>query len=103
MPRAGHDRPHPPVWVTREGRVIPIRAMTDRHLYHTIRLLERLARVTWRTPMPRGFLQGDVANFLLEQEQIRLSEMDLAEIAQEIHPRYVDLVEEATRRGVDWK
>lgn len=97
-------KPNPHVWKTAAGKEIPIKEMSDSHLYHTIRLLRRTAdsKVHAFTLMPNTF-QGEMASESFDQAQDRALE-EPEEVAEEYLqsiPQYEHLVKEAARRGLN--
>lgn len=91
-------------WVTREGRVIRIKHMTDSHLINTLRFLERKAeRIRLATVMglchAEMMVQGEMAGYCIDAE-IRAAE-DAG--PEEFLPKvYQHLVREAEKRKLDW-
>lgn len=53
------------LWLTRDGRVIPVREMTDRHLANSINMLRRGGEGCF------GWLAGDALEMLVEESERR--------------------------------
>jgi hypothetical protein len=94
------------VWITRDGREIPVRQMTDDHLINTVRYLRRT-----RVPAAEQYLidqaysamslmTGDYAIDAVESglEQILNSGPD--EILAAAHPAYREMLSELKRRNI---
>jgi hypothetical protein len=89
-------------WRMATGETIEISQMTDRHLCHTLRLLERIAgEIKGGTPSPD--FQGEMAQYDAEREWDARQDTDISDLAEEINPAYIHLVREAERRGLSWE
>jgi hypothetical protein len=91
-------------WTTRDGTRIKIKDMSDSHLINTIRMLERMApQLHWRAignvESALCFVQGEMAEFTLDNESNRLSSMTHNEFLEYYVDEYIPLIDEAERRG----
>jgi hypothetical protein len=88
-------------WTTKDGTVILIRDMEDRHLLNTLALLQRCAEAE-RVRVSMAYLcfagpQGEMAQIAFERECDRVDESTWRDY---VHPAYGELEGEATRRGL---
>jgi hypothetical protein len=85
-----------PVWVTKDGRKIPVREMTNEHLTNAIRFLQRAhARYVEFVMDNMPQLNGEMAQYYAEQEWLEAA----GSRPEELFPIYNDLyVEAACRR-----
>ena len=84
-------------WMTKGGRKIRIRDMTDPHLLNTIMMLERKhSRDVCMLYSLSGFIQGEQASLDLDSAIDRAEEGGAAES----YPIYEDMVREAFKRGL---
>lgn len=89
-------------WKTKDGRIIPIRDMSDQHLANTIRMLERCApahRSAEQEACMGGCagLQSEMAQYAAEQGVDEMFE-ESPEEWLERQPTYKALVKERKRR-----
>lgn len=96
-------KPQKVIWKTKEGVKIRVCDMTDRHLLNAIAMLERWAPKALASTQSAawsflGTLQGDVAQYTMEQEISRLEEMTSDEFLEESLPMYEKLCLERQRR-----
>ena len=91
-------------WRTKEGKKIPVSAMTDGHLLNSIALLER----TYRGVMSRSFsfaatLSGEMATYYADQECDIIVDAGPDYLFPVDWPfaRFSDLEEERKRRGLE--
>lgn len=89
----------PATWTTREGDVILISEMTDRHLINTLRMLDR-----------KGFVPAEeMVSYLCGSQPNGEAAMDawtegLMELAEKIPSEKMDdLAAEAMQRGLQWR
>lgn len=93
------------VWMTREGREMYIKDMTNRHLINSIKMLERNEERARQKTILDGYvmlsmLNGEMAQYSVEQE---LSWLESGESETgDIFPVYNELTEEAEKRGLAW-
>lgn len=89
------------VWRTRDGRLIPLRELDDKHLNNIIAMLDREYKVSKLAFYMYGPLpNGEMAQMALEQEMDRA----LADVPLKAHlllPRMATLKMELERRKVD--
>ena len=82
-------------WTTKDGKVIPIKDMTDSHLLNSMRMLERQhLHITSTAMFPQ--LNGDIAQDMAEQAWFEAQDSAV----DEIFPIYGDLWEEAFNRNL---
>lgn len=82
-------------WTTGDGQKIRICDMADSHLLNAIAFCERTHEHTQQTAEPPAF-QGEMAQWCAERDWERLQESG----PEETFPLYLDLCEEADRRGL---
>ena len=93
-------------WTTRDGRTIPIRDMTDRHLRNTLAFLRRNVEQYRNAEALRAWAYSeyapDGAAYAAEQAaHFVLDVMDDDDVLQECVPEYPALVKEAQCRGFE--
>jgi hypothetical protein len=110
--RAGirHDVQHCPrgYWATKEGALIRIRAMSDRHIANSMALLERKARGRARLESWRAInyarnapeMAAEAANDAAEELEMLADNpyTNLRELARLVWPKYKELEAEWTKR-----
>lgn len=84
------------VWITQDGREIPIRQMPSDHLKNAIWFLQRRTEAV-KSSLPFPLLNGEMAQMFAEQDYYRAQEAE----PDSFFPIYKDLVKEAVRRGLD--
>ena len=94
------------VWLTRDGRELPIREMESRHLFNTSELLRRRAPMRHAEASMSFFgataiLHGEASLDAVEREQNLFEEMSVEEFLLERCQQYATLIEEAKRRGLE--
>lgn len=92
------------VWVTKDGRKIPIKKMTNSHLLNTIRFLdrnfERMREARFlEACLAEDWFNGEMAQLSCEQEQDRL---DRATGPDDLDSRYEEMIDEAERRNLEF-
>jgi hypothetical protein len=83
----------PGIWVTKDGREVPIKEMEDEHLLNTIRMLRRKGVVStdvFDSCAAYAFSNNNMAAMAAEQELSRMY----------LNPRFDELLEELGRRGL---
>lgn len=92
------------VWTTKDGTEIPIREMTDSHLYNTIKFLQRTAekKVQAFALAPNPFTAEMASDsFDRAQDAVLDNPEEAVEDALNEVPQYDNLLKEATRRGLN--
>ena len=93
-----------PVWKTRDGRLIRVRAMTDEHLTNTIRYLRRRAKwANYLDGLRFATMQGpngEYGQLAFEQEIIALAARTDDEYLEAKLPAFTEMLIEAARRGL---
>jgi len=95
----------PGVWVTRDGAKMRIRDMTNSHLLNSIRMLERNKERAQEQAIELmyrslGGLHGEHA---IDAGEQALDFLENGEVdTHDIFPVYVELTDEAERRGLNW-
>ncbi len=91
------------VWKTKDGRLIKIKDMTDRHLINIIKFLEKRTQFLnsralqyYSTCMQPS---GEMAQMAFEQE----AEAQISAEPSDRYSIYIFLIEEAIRRGLDYE
>ena len=92
-------------WTTKDGRKIPIKEMSDRHLSNTIAFLRRNAGqniLREMTVLNLGLAttNGEMAQDGIERELAALESCGDDEYLSEACPQFDALIEEAEKRGL---
>jgi len=95
-----------PEWITRDGRRIPIRDMSDTHLLNTLALLDRRVRVYEEQTLRELYtlstwVTGEIATMDIENRIMEIEEHGLD--PAEVFEPYKELAREAQRRNLDHK
>lgn len=86
------------VWTTAKGEKIHIKDMSNAHLVHTIRYLERKKRdAELEAFEAAAYLNGEMASYYMEGEAQNLIDQSVGDV----WPIYDDMVDEAGRRGIE--
>ncbi len=91
--------------MTAEGEVIKIVNMDDRHLFNTIRMLNRWADAALGQQLDAAFscdmmFNGDMASYLIDQEISILMDKRPQDYAYDNYEAYPRMVQEAMKRGL---
>ncbi|KKN65441.1 hypothetical protein LCGC14_0481610 [marine sediment metagenome] len=91
--------------MTAEGEVIKIVNMDDRHLYNTIRMLDRWADAEIGRDLDAAFrcstmFSGNMAEDMIEQEIDNLMDMRPQDYAYDNYKVYPRMIQEAAKRGL---
>ena len=94
-----------PTWTTRDGTVVKVKDMSDKHLLNTIRFLRRTAgreRESLACSMDAysASTSAEMASWAAEREAERLFQMSDDEFLEEGCPVWEALLSEADRRGL---
>lgn len=96
------------VWITADGRRIPIKEMEDLHLINTINFLHRtgiLLQLKYITSLYDlcSFLQGEMAIYEVERQIWKVEAETLEDFLIDNVPQYQYLISEAKRRKLIYK
>jgi hypothetical protein len=92
-------------WTTREGQVISIRSLEDRHLINIVKMLRRNAAIHLSEQIAGLYsfafhLQGEMASYYIEQDIARAEGTSPDEFLSEEVPAWEYLLREVERRGL---
>ena len=89
------------LWKCKDGTKIRIKDMTDSHLQNAVNMLLRIAGAKQSDALSfYPDFNGEMAQFLAENEWYRLNEMTVEDFAEREIPIYKDMVAEIERREV---
>lgn len=84
------------IWVTREGKKIKVKDMTDSHLLNSIKYLDRRLE-SMKITMPYPNFNGEMAQFCAEQDWDHFQNSE----PSDYWPIYETLCKEISKRGLD--
>jgi hypothetical protein len=82
------------IWVTNDGKKIPISRMSDNHILNTEQFLKRKFRQLQDLAPPD--FQGEMAQTIADDEWNTMQEDDI----EDVFPQYADIYAEIQRRGL---
>lgn len=92
------------IWTTSGKKKIRVCDMDDNHLKNAIRYVRQYAESHRLNHAEfASTLSGDIASSLAEEEQVRLAELHVDDLAIEVSPIHENLLLEAERRGLEIK
>jgi hypothetical protein len=97
--------PKTAVWTCKDGRIVRICDMEDRHLLNTISMLERKATAILASEISAAYsclamMHGEMAQFYCELDIYRMEETAPDEFLEATVPIYQKLLAEKKRRGL---
>lgn len=93
------------IWVTKDGKRVKVRDMTDSHLVNTIRYLRRTTS-EWKQEYELALygglamLSGEMATYCATQSIEQFEAMSVDEYLEESCPTYPAMLREAEKRGL---
>ena len=92
-------------WLTAEGEIVRVTDMEDRHLFNTIRMLNGWADGIIGRMLDAAFsystmVNGEMAEYLLDQEIDNLMDMRPQDYAYDTYLAYPRMIKEASKRGL---
>lgn len=92
-------------WITKDGRRLKIKNMSNGHLLNTVAMLIRIAPRAHRYTLCEAenmlsMVSGEMAELALDQEVDQIADMDEEEFLRYSVPCYETMVNEIDRRGL---